>query len=67
MYMYIYIYMKWWSKKDFLRMEQVVYVYEVVEQKGFLEGGASVLILDKFSIFILNLSVIFLLLKVKLL
>ena len=48
-------------------MEQVVYVYEVVEQKGFLEGGASVLILDKFSIFILNLSVIFLLLKVKLL
>ena len=37
-----------------------VYVYEVVEQKGFLEGGASDLILDKFSIFILNLSVFFL-------
>ena len=36
-----------------------VYVYEVVEQKGFLEGGASALILDKFSIFILNLSVFF--------
>ena len=36
-----------------------VYVYEVVEQKGFLEGGASALVLDKFSIFILNLSVFF--------
>ena len=48
-------------------MYMYIYIYEVVEQKGFLEGGASVLILDKFSIFILNLSVIFLLLKVKLL